>query len=401
MAILFSSRILSLLLLCILCGGLILTAGCVQSTAPQDIKSAPAAGQANPPPETIRADMQAPIDEGINKTGVPGTQIEVAAPDWTWNSAAGNASLSPAVPATPGMRFIIASVTKTFTSVAVLKLAEEGKLSLDDTIDRWLPADVSQKIENSSVITVRQLLDHTSGIPDYDEMAMVLQEYESPDTPVPYQHGMWDAIDAGPLYPPGGGYTYSNVNYILLTLIIDRAAGVPFEDYVTRKIFVPSGMNDTFVHRTNHITGPHMRALEPGEDGAILDFTDLYVQFDRGAGDIVSTVSDLNRFHRALVDGQIITPASYSAMQTITAASTTARGDETSGYGLGYIRRDVPSMNATFYGHTGGYPGAATFWFCWKEKDTMIAMNVNSAANAAAAQEQIFMPVCRYLENRI
>ncbi len=133
----------------------------------------------------------------------PGTLIEISTPGWTWSHAAGNASLSPpAMPATPEMRFIIASVTKTFTSVAVQQLAEDGKLSLDDPpIDRWLPAGVAEAIPESNTITVRHLLDHTSGIADYDENAIVLEEYMNPpDTPPipPYQEGMRQGLDAGP-----------------------------------------------------------------------------------------------------------------------------------------------------------------------------------------------------------
>ena len=126
--------------------------------------------------------MQRLIGAVVRDTGIPGMQIEIATPQWTWNSAAGNASPVTGEPAKPGMRFLIASVSKTFTSVAVQKLAEEKKLSLDDPIAQWLPADLAKKIPNSGEITVRQLLDHTSGIADYDESSLNLREYRDPDT---------------------------------------------------------------------------------------------------------------------------------------------------------------------------------------------------------------------------
>ncbi|WP_332449668.1 serine hydrolase domain-containing protein [Methanoculleus sp.] len=389
-----------LLLISIVITAAALSSGCMQSAGP--VQEAGDLSQ-SAPPTAVASDLESIVSTGVLSAGVPGTLIEISTPEWTWNYAAGNASLSPVVPARPEMRFIIASVTKTFTSVAVLQLAEDGRLALDDPIDRRLPADVVKAIPESSTITVRQLLDHTSGIADYDEDAIVLEEYMNPDTPVPYQEGMRQGLDAGPLYPPGTNYTYSNVNYILLTLIIDETAGVPYEDYVTRKILVPAGMNDTFVHRTNHIPGPHMRAQESDEDGTVMDFSDLYLQFDRGAGDIVSTTADLNRFHCALRSGALISPASLAAMENVSPQSrktgeVAGLGEMNVGCGYGYFTQQNATEGLTLYGHTGGYYGSYTTLYYWAEKDTYIAMNSNSAAKAGAVNEEILAPVLRYLK---
>jgi len=385
--------------------GIVITAAALSSGCMQSTGSVQAADDRNAPPSpAIASDLESIVSAGVLGAGVPGALIEISTPQWTWNHAAGNASLSPVIPATPEMRFIIASVTKTFTSVAIQQLAEDGKLSLDDPIDRWLPAVVAEKIPDSGTITIRQLLDHTSGIADYDEDAIVEKEYVNPDTPIPYQEGMWQSLDAGPLYPPGANYTYSNVNYILLTLIIDEAAGIPYEDYVTRNILVPAGMNDTFIHRINHIPGPHMRALESGEDGAVLDFSDLYLQFDRGAGDIVSTTADLNRFHHALRSGELISPASLASMENTSSQSqktgeVPGLGEVTTGCGYGYFTTQNASEGLTLYGHTGGYYGSYTAWYYWAEKDTYIAMNSNSAAKACAVNQEILAPVLLYLKD--
>lgn len=385
--------------------GIVITAAALSSGCMQSAEPVQEAGDLSrsAPPTAVASDLESIVSAGVASAGVPGTLVEISTPEWTWNYAAGNASLSPVVPATPEMRFISASVTKTFTSVAVQQLAEDGRLSLGDPIDRWLPADVAEEIPSSSTITVRQLLDHTSGIADYNEDAIVLEEYANPDTPIPYQVGMRQGLDAGPLYPPGTNYTYSNVNYILLTLIIDEAAGVPYENYVTRNILVPAGMNDTFVHRTNHIPGPHMRAQESEEDGTVMDFTDLYIQFDRGAGDIVSTTADLNRFHRALRSGALIGPASLAAMENTSPQSqkiglVPGLGEMSVGCGYGYFTQQNASEGLTLYGHTGGYYGSYTILYYWAEKDTYIAMNSNSAAKAGAVNEEVLAPVLRYLK---
>ena len=269
------------------------------------------------------------------------------------------------------MRFLIASVSKTFTSVAVLKLVEEGKLSLDDPIDRWLEPDLVARIPNGKTITVRQLLDHTSGIADYNETDINLKEARDPDTPLPYQYGLDAGLRDSPLYEPGTNYTYSNVNYILLTLIADKAAGVPYEDYATRNILVPAGLNETFFQHTNHIPGSHMRATLPAGDGTFQDFTDCYILFDRGAGDIVSTAADLNRFHRALREGKLINKTMLAHMERSTPQSGKA------GYGLGYTTSTIAPANVTEQGHTGGYPGSFTFWYYLPDKDMYVTWNLN------------------------
>ena len=378
------------ILLILLVIAAIVSSGCTQPVTPQQ----QAGGKGpNPPPEETRAVLQHIIDTGIRTAGIPGAVVEIATPKWTWGSAAGNASPITGELAQPGMRFLIASVSKTFTSIAVQKLAEDKKLSLDDPIERWLPADLIQKIPNGRIITVRQLLDHTSGIADYDEISIILKEYQNQDVPVPYQDAMEQGLRASPLYQPGTNYTYSNVNYILLTLIIDNAAGVPYEDYVTRNIFVPAGMNDTFIMETNHIPGPHMTASMAGPNGTYYDFSNLYVQFDRGAGDIVSTTADLNRFHRALREGRLISKASLAAMEHPSPQSREL------GYGLGYATEVNAPTNVTVQGHTGGYPGSYTFWYYLPEMDAYVTIYFNSEGTSKENLKTLRTAVITYLKN--
>lgn len=346
----------------------LVSAGCTQMASPPRTD---AGARQDSPPADVSDRLQNLSETAIREAGIPGIQIEVSTSQWTWNSAFGNASPVTGEPAQPGMRFLIASVSKTFTSVAIQKLVEEGKLSLDDPIDRWLEPGLVARIPNGHAITIRQLLDHTSGIADYNETAINLQELGDPDTPVPYQAGLEMGIQDSPLYPPGTNYTYSNVNYILLTLIVDKAAGVPYEDYATRNIFVPAGLNQTFFQHTNHIPGPHMRATMPAGDGSFMDFTDCYVLFDRGAGDIVSTAADLNRFHRALREGKLLNKTTLAGMETPTPQS------KKSGYGLGYATERISPLNVTVQGHTGGYPGSFTFWYYLPDEDTYVTWNLN------------------------
>ncbi len=390
-----------LLLICILFLSTlaVLCAGCVSAPPASHPPPAAVTGD-NPPPADVSSDLQRLLDDGVRTTGVPGVQAGISTPQWTWNGAAGNASPITGERATPGMQFFIASVSKVFTSIAVQKLAEEGKLSLDDPIDRWLPADLAARIPNGHVITVRQLLDHTSGIADYDEDAIIALELQDPSVPVPYTTGIDMGLNKSPLYPPGTNYTYSNVNYNLLTLIVDKAAGMPYEEYVNRTILVPARMNDTYLSRTNYFTRPHMQATDQLADGVRYDFTGLYVQFDRGAGEIVSTTADLDRFHRALRDGRLITRGSFAQMEKVNPVSVRVKGTTTSGYGLGYSMQRMTDENFTLGGHSGGYFGSATFFYYVPEQDAYVTMNANSAVKAADAYREIYLPILRYLDHR-
>ena len=285
--------------------------------------------------------LQAILTDGITRAAVPGAIVEIITPDWRWSYAAGYASLSPELPAEPWMHFFIASVKKPFVALAILQLAEEGKLALDDSIDAYLPVDIAEAIEKNNDITIRQLLDHTSGIADYDEMSMILEEFENPGHIVSNEQGMWDGIHTGPLYDPGADYTYSNVNYILLTLIIDRASGISYEEYVKEHILIPSGIKNTTIHRTNRLPDPYMHAIEVDDDGSKMDFGTLHKHYDRGSGDIVSTAADLNDFHTALVSGELIDSSSIALMKTNSPQSersivSGALGSGIQGYGLGY-----------------------------------------------------------------
>jgi len=132
------------------------------------------------PPAALAEELRQILETGIQNADIPGIQASISTPRWTWSAAAGNASAITGEPARPGMPFLIASITKTFTAVAVQKLAEEGKLSLEDPIDIWLPSDLAARIPESSTITIRQLLDHTSGIADYDEMVIIEEELKDP-----------------------------------------------------------------------------------------------------------------------------------------------------------------------------------------------------------------------------
>jgi len=402
MIIPFHSRIPYLTILIMLVLGFSLISGCIHSPEPVSLEHDT---HLRPPPPSVDARLQKIVSEGVTKAGIPGAVVGIVTPDWRWSHAAGYASLSPEIPAEPGMHFFIASVTKPFVAVSILQLAEERKLTLDDPVSSYLPVEIAEAIAKSDKITIRQLLDHTSGIADYDERSLILEEYENPGHIVSYEQGMWDAIHAGPLYDPGMGYTYSNVNYILLTLIIDRTSSTSYEEYVKDHIFTPVGMKNTTVHRTNRLPDPYMHAIEVDDDGSIMDFSTLHKHYDRGSGDIVSTAADLNAFHTALISGDLINSSSIALMKTTSPQSERsinmgALGSGKQSYGPGY-EYIITSLNEpgelTLYGHTGGYAGASTFWYYLEAEDTYLVLHANSSIKAAAIYYEILLPLLLFL----
>ncbi|WP_292617109.1 serine hydrolase, partial [Methanocalculus sp. MSAO_Arc1] len=183
----FCARIPYLPILILLVLGCSIISGCIQTPEPVSLEHD---SHLRSPPPSVDASLQKIVSEGVTKSGIPGAVVGIVTPDWRWSHAAGYASLSPEIPAEPGMHFFIASVTKPFVAVSILQLAEEGKLALDDPISSYLPVEIAEAIAKSDEITIRQLLDHTSGIADYDERSLILEEYENPGHIVSYEQGM-------------------------------------------------------------------------------------------------------------------------------------------------------------------------------------------------------------------
>lgn len=241
-------------------------------------------------------------------------------------------------------RFRAGSITKSFVATVVLQLAGEGKIGLDD---RVRPG-----------ITLRQLLQHTSGIPDYG--ARYQELCGTTEAIVGLRHRTWTTAgllaliaDEPPLFEPGTSWSYSNTNYLLLGELIEQLTGSSYAAEVSRRILGPLGLNDTELPGADpHIAGPHLHGFL--RDG--VDITVFNHSFAGPAGSLVSTVADLNRFYRALMTGQLLARAELAGMRTTGG----------SGYGLGLALRHLPD-GTPLWGHAGGTFGYETF--AWTTED--------------------------------
>ncbi|MFI6447125.1 serine hydrolase domain-containing protein [Kitasatospora sp. NPDC050543] len=274
-----------------------------------------------------------------------------------WRDAAGAADLASGAPASADGRFRIGSVTKTFVATVVLQLVAEHRLALDDPIERHLPGVVP----NGGAITVRQLLNHTSGLFNYTEDPSFALDDESAVRDW-LKSGRWTAYRPqqlvtlatghAPYFAPGQGWHYSNTNYILAGMLIQRTTGRSWAEEVERRIIRPLGLKSTSMPvNSPFVPGPHAHGYFKLPDGPA-DATLLNPSMGGSAGAGISTTADLTRFNAALLGGRLLRPAELAEMKrTVEAGPGYA-------YGLGLIR--YRTSCGELWGHTGGIPGYGT-----------------------------------------
>jgi D-alanyl-D-alanine carboxypeptidase len=198
---------------------------------------APSAASAAPP-----AKLQRTLDRVV-AAGAPGALVLVRDGDRTQRLTSGLGNLATRSPIRVSDRTRIGGITKTFTATVVLQLAGEGRLALEDTVERWLPG----RISNGAAVTVRRLLDHTSGIFSYDKDPSVFAPYAEGDLTRVFDPVAGVALAAahGPLFAPGSQLAYSNTNYVLLAMIVEAATGRSFASELRRRILAPLKLRHT------------------------------------------------------------------------------------------------------------------------------------------------------------
>ncbi|SFE87403.1 D-alanyl-D-alanine carboxypeptidase [Actinoplanes philippinensis] len=315
-----------------------------------------------------RAALQDALDR-IVATGATAALARVDGPAGTWRGSSGVIELGrPARPLAAG-RFRVGSITKTFVSTVVLQLAAERRLHLDDTLDRWLPG----AIPDGARITLRNLLQHTSGIVDYTEVLFATIEDVLAARYRTFRPEELVALAAArpPVFEPGASWAYSNTNYVLLGLVIRKVTGRAYGREVADRILRPLHLYGTEVPGADAtIDGPHAHGYEPvPQDGGPvpLDFTDLNPSMAYSAGEIVSTTADLNRFYRSLLSGGLLRRAQLAEMLTPV-------GDLN--YGLGIYQEQLPG-GRTLWGHTGGIFGYLTYSFSTPDAATQLTVSIN------------------------
>ena len=270
-----------------------------------------------------------------------------------WTGAAGLGRVAPATPMRPHDRFRAGSIVKPFVAVVVLQLAERGRLSLDARLPEVLPASVTGRFASAPDITVRMLLGHRAGIPDWDSPALDEQVAR-------HQAKVWkvsEFVDLAaaqpPLFAPGTNFSYSNTDYTLLSLVIERITGRSWRQEVTRRVIRPLRLTRTQLPAPGHrsLKAPHAHGYVV-LDGKLID-ANLDPSFAGAAGGyaLVTTVQDLARFLNVLFAGRLFRHRA-TLKQMLTMAPAQGEGGLV-GYGLGIEQRALPG-GAELIGHLGG-----------------------------------------------
>ena len=252
----------------------------------------------------------------------------------------------------------IASNTKMYVATIVLQLVEEGVVALDEPIETYLPGLVAGEGIAGTDITVRQLLQHRSGLPEYADQ-VAADAFGVQDVYIAPRDMLDVALEKPAVFVPGERWEYSNTNYLTLGLLIERMTERPLYEQVDERIVKPLGLQHTYlpVPGERELRGEHPLGYHLGDDGELRDITTMDPSFAWSAGAIVASPNDLNAFMQALLNGELLSDAGLAEMQT-----TVPAGDELwpeATYGLG-LQSYPLSCGGVAWGHGGDIPGTQT-----------------------------------------
>jgi D-alanyl-D-alanine carboxypeptidase len=310
--------------------------------------------------QAIKADLDAVLKKSFKESDAPGVVAAVQTPQYTWVGVLGVADRASGAPMTPEVHHRIGSVTKTFTATLLLQAADEGLLSLDDTIDQYVKG-----VPNGDKITLRQMADMTSGIASYTEDKQWVNEGLSDPTKVwaPEELAR-NGIKESPLFEPGTEWFYSNTNYVLLGLVLEKVTGKPIGDLYREQIIEPLVLKNTSFPEPSdssipepHAQGYTLQGRSSGQKPT--DATDWSPSEAWTAGQMISTVDDLLVYGRALGTGKGLLSAGQQSERLDSFVSDVPplnqpplKGDLAYGIGLG--------KDHGWIGHNGEIPGFNT-----------------------------------------
>ncbi|GAA2967084.1 serine hydrolase domain-containing protein [Kitasatospora cinereorecta] len=255
----------------------------------------------------------------------------------------------------PGDRFRAGSITKTFVATVVLQLVDEGELRLSDSVEAHLPGLIRGQGNDGARITLRSLLTHTSGLYDYTEALpatdpAVTGAAGPSAQPLAPGTAIRTALAHAPATAPGA-YAYSNTNYVLLGLIVQRVTGHPYAAEIQRRVLTPLHLSGTSLPGARSaLPVPHSRGYHrSADDGTLRDVTAIDPRIAGAAGELVSTLADLNHFYAALLGGRLLSPAQLATLLDTRAADGR--------YGMGVYPQRL-SCGTTVWGHDGHITGS-------------------------------------------
>ncbi|MFK4064681.1 serine hydrolase domain-containing protein [Streptomyces sp. NPDC029674] len=333
-----------------------------------------------------RRAMEAGLNDDV--VGVTARAVDRHGP---WNAAAGIGDLERGTPRGAHDHYRVGSITKTFVATVLLQLEAEGELSLDDTVGRWLPGVVEGNGHDGDRITVRQLLNHTSGIFNISDDPEFRQKVFTEDF-LRHRYDTWTAgqqvamaVRHEPDFAPGTAWKYSNTNYVVAGLIIEKVTGAPYAQEIRRRVIEPLGLRDTTLPGTDPtVPHPSSRAytrLSDAPGAKNHDVTEMNPSVGGAAGEMISDSADLTRFYSALLRGKLLPKRQLAAMKT-TVPKGADRPGQRYGLGLEPFRTDCGTV---VWGHGGDMHGSSSAAGATADGRHALALNFNGPTDAGAA----------------
>ncbi|WP_128892943.1 serine hydrolase [Erythrobacter sp. HKB08] len=316
------------------------------------------------------ARMDEVIAAEVDTNAFMGTVLVAQGDGIVLQRAYGDANIEWDIDNTVDTKFRIGSVTKQFTAVAILMLAEEGKIDLDAAVKSYWPGSP----ESWDAITVRHLLQHTSGIPNVTSFDDFRSEIKYlPKT----REEMIERFAGEPLeFAPGEKFAYSNSGYLVLTALVEEASGESYESFLRSRILNPLGMANTGIDTSAAILPKRASGYSPAENGVVnADY--VYMGIPRGAGAMYSTTGDLLKWQRGLFGGKLLKPESLEQYLTPPDIEAFNGGK----YALGVVEQ--PGDEGTYYWHSGGIEGFNAWLGHDRERDITVAVLANLNGGAA------------------
>lgn len=338
-----------------------------------------------------RAQVYQGVMDDYVKRGLPGMTLLIRDREGVWYGASGMADIEQELLMQPCHVSKAASITKIFIGALVMKLVEEDQIDLDAPLTRYVDARYTRKVANAGEVTLRQLLNHTSGIPDLiDQNSFYLAvlnnpaKFWKPEELLSYVYG----LDA--LFEPGEQLEYSNTNLLLAVMAIEGATGRNHADLLREKVIGPLGLENTFYHWHDALPGFVAQGYyDLYNNGTLVEMSNFNTGSGNGYGGIYSTVFDLQVFIEALLrDRTLLSPASLEEMITLTAEDL----PDLEGYGV-TIRRDFYDRAPDEYalGHRGRDLAYTGDLFYFPEKDATFACLINYGTDADSGLKDLFL----------
>jgi D-alanyl-D-alanine carboxypeptidase len=341
--------------------------------------------------DSVEMHPQAGVYQNIldnnQKNGLVGAVLLVKDKHGLWTGAAGNADIASGIDMQPCNRFLIASISKVFTAAAVFRYVDQGILSLEDPVNKWLPNSITDKVANANEAQIKHLLSHTSGMVDYyttqlelDRINNVHNEWTMEDV-LEYVYGKKADFEVGETYG------YCNTNYLLLSMILESASGLSFQSVYEQEVFIPAGLNSAYYSES-----------KPIPDDCVKGYADIYgngqyaesrfLYEDEvgigGDGGIAINAHDLSVFLEKLMKGELISQSSLEDMTNWFDMPEFWHwfpfGQTENGYGF-------EKFNTAYgyaVGHTGGMDGFSTYGFYFPEEDMTYVLFINSVGGYEA-----------------